>query len=107
MDTGNGNVTLIKHLLENTALNAKSGKIIGTAFKTNVGVPQEDGLSPRLFTLYLVETLKVKEAEIRSGINHNYARQSSDPPIHLHDYSKSKIPLRPSHPEHADHVGFF
>ena len=80
-----GNVTLIKQLLQNTTLNVKSGKIIERAFKTKIGVPKGDGLSPRLFTLYLDEALKEMEAAILSGLDHNNARQSSTPPTHGHD----------------------
>ena len=99
-----GNVTLIKQLLQNTT---QSGKIKGRAFKTRIGAPQGHGLSPRLFLLYLFEALKEKEAAIYSGMKQNYARQSSAPLFHYHDYNKSQILPIPSHLEFADDLEFF
>ena len=58
------NVTLIKILLSNTSFQVKQGKNIAREFKTNRGVPQGDGLSPILFTLYLDEALKEIDREI-------------------------------------------
>ena len=97
-----GNVTIIRQILERNALNVKSGEIIGRAFKTNIGV-----LSPQLFTLYLIESLKEIKAELHGGMDHNYARRSSAPPIYDHDYSKSKTPPLSFHLEYADDVEFF
>ena len=101
-----GVVTLITHLLENTTLNIKIGKIIGRACITNVNDPLGYGLSPRLFTLYLKERLKKNETEFHIGVDHSYARQNSALPIHDHDYRKSKILSLLTHLEHADDVDF-
>ena len=46
-------ITLTKKLLTNTTLEVKVGKKLGEKFQTKKGVPQGDGLSPRLFTVYL------------------------------------------------------
>ena len=49
---------LIKLLLQNTTLQVKNGKIKGEKFISNIGVPQGDCLSPKLFTFYLDQVLK-------------------------------------------------
>ena len=46
------NITLIKKLLTNTALEVKAGKKLGEKLQTNKDVLQGDGLSPRLITVY-------------------------------------------------------
>ena len=44
---------LMKVLLQDVQLQVRIGNQTGKAIKTNIGVPQGDGLSPALFTLYL------------------------------------------------------
>ena len=48
-----GDINIINTLLNNTKLRLKRGKEVGDSFVTNIGVPQGDGLSPRLFITYL------------------------------------------------------
>ena len=49
---------IAKLLLEDVALIVRCGSSHGTEFKTNIGTPQGDCLSPILFTLYLANALK-------------------------------------------------
>ena len=48
---------LIKILMEDVRLAVRVGKEPGKQFKTNIGIPQGDCLSPILFTLYLARAL--------------------------------------------------
>lgn len=48
-------------LLKDVKLQVRLGKINGKVFKTNVGVPQGDCLSPVLFTLYLARAMKEEQ----------------------------------------------
>ena len=41
-----------------TSLQIKKGKRIGTEFVNDIGVPQGDNLSPKLFTIYFDEALR-------------------------------------------------
>ena len=80
------NVTIIKSiksLLSQTTLRAKNGKTIGEPFDTNRGVPHGDGLSHRLFTLYLYEALREIDLEIATQ-----APKRQDPQIQGHDNAK-------------------
>ena len=103
-----GDVGLIKLLLTNTSLQIKRGKSIGTEFATDIGVPQGDGLSPKLFTIYLDEALKEIEqklANLKSSL-HDYAQQHPGILMHDHDYPRIGIPAIPDHLEYADDVDF-
>ena len=48
---------LIHFLLNDTSLRVRT-KEVGPTFDTNIGIPQEDGLSPVLFTTYLEAALR-------------------------------------------------
>ena len=97
------NVTLIKILLNNTSLQVKQGENIAREFKTNRGVPQGDGLSPILFTLYLDEALKEIDREIDKP---STIDESSMIALHDHDYAKRYRSCLRSHLEYADDVDF-
>lgn len=53
-----GDINVIKFLMSNTTLAVKTGKSTSSSFETNMGVPQGDCLSPKLFTFYLDRALK-------------------------------------------------
>ena len=97
---------MIQNLLKNTSLIVKRGKSKGEKFETNIGVPQGDSLSPRLFTIYLDEALKELDAEIERN-DHQYNNKTTYPNLHDHDYPKKNIPELPKHLEYADDVDFF
>ena len=103
-------VTLIATLLTNTSLSIKRGKQISNVFKTNTGVPQGDGLSPKLFTLYLDEALREldKFLDEREQNNDSEEKESNTKPCNFgHDYARQSLPNLPRHIEYADDVDFF
>ena len=65
-------------------------------------MPQGDGLSPKLFTVYLDEALRELEKEIQT----NSPTRDKVTALHGHDYYKKTIPSLPSHLEYADDVDF-
>ena len=73
LNTGPGGATSIKLLVEDVELKVRVGQETSETsepFKTKMGVPQGDCLSPILFTLYLA-----KELQDQQQIdNHNYAK---------------------------------
>ena len=48
---------IIKYLLSNTSLTARLQGVYGRSFKTTLGIPQGDGLSPALFLIYLLAAI--------------------------------------------------
>ena len=73
-------IHLIKLLIDQVELSIRIVKTIGEPFKTNVGVPQSDCLSPILFILYLTKAM-----EFEPGLEeHNYSK-----PSHLKDAGKT------------------
>ena len=97
------NDTLIKILLSNTSLQVKQGKNIAREFKTNRKVPQDNGLSPILFTLYLDEALKKIDRKIDQP---NTINEPSTIALHDHDFAKRYRSCLRSHLEYADDVDF-
>ena len=54
-------IRLMKILLKDAKLSVRIGKEFGEKIATNIGVPQGDCLSPILYTLYLVDSLKTEK----------------------------------------------
>ena len=100
-----GEIGLINLLLSNTTMKVKMGKQIGAIFKTNKGVPQGDGLSPRLFTVYLDEALREIDNKCISD-HDSYSAKGTATILHGHDYQKNTSPALPGHMEYADDVDF-
>ena len=63
-DFEEGDISLIEILHNNTTLRIKRGREIGNPFKATIGVPQGDGISPKLFTLYLITALNEINAKL-------------------------------------------
>ena len=63
-DFEEGDISLIESLLNNTTHRIKRGREIRNPFKTTIGVPQGDGLSPKLFILYLSEAFNEINAKV-------------------------------------------
>ena len=83
----------------------KVGKDLGEKFQTKKGVPQVDGLSPRLFTAYLDEALRETDEFFHDNC-HDYLRKETATPLHFYDYCKTKSPKIPWHLEYANDVNF-
>ncbi|XP_075239535.1 uncharacterized protein LOC142335053 [Convolutriloba macropyga] len=95
-------LSLIRLQLTDTTLKVKAGRQQGDSFSTNKEVPQEDGLSRKLFTVYLDEELKELEKEIQT----NSPTRDIVTVLHGNNYHKKPIPSLPSHVEIADDVDF-
>ena len=108
-DFEEGDISLIEILLNNTTFRIKRGKEIGNPFKTTIGVPQVDGLSPKLFTLYLNEALNEINAKINqpNREDHDYFGHDWRPNTYGHDYAGRPQTFVPLHIEYADDVDFF
>ena len=76
---------LIKILLEDVRLAVRVGKEPGNQFKTNIGIPQGDCLSPILFTLYLSRALSSNNNSEENIENH------PELPPHLRDHCYSNL----------------
>ena len=99
-------ITIIKLLLSNTHLRVKDGKDVGESFETNKGVPQGDGLSPELFTIYLDEALREIDRKLDSD-HQGYQKKGTATTLQGHDYFKNARIELPKHLEYADDVDFF
>ena len=55
---GEDELRIISYLLSDTTLRVKVGSSISEQFKTSIGTPQGDALSPILFLIYLEHTLR-------------------------------------------------
>ena len=66
----------MKVLIGDVNLQVRNDNKLGNKFKSNVGVPQGDCLSPILFTFYLANSLK-ENSEVDLNADRNYAKKSS------------------------------
>lgn len=83
---------IIKVMIEDVELKVRVGTEIGESFKTNIGTPQGDCISPILFTLYLANALKEEHnwRSIPELHDHTYqTTRSVTTPNHLHDHNYS------------------
>ena len=74
---GSDEIHILKILIEDVVIKVKNGKTTGKDFVTNIGVPQDDCLSPILFTLYLSKTMESMEGmeENNQVLEHDYAKE--------------------------------
>ena len=70
---------LLSLMLQGTQLSVRCGSYTASPFPTNIGVPQGDGLSPVLFTLYLAAALRYLSLDslINNDLNVSTASESS------------------------------
>ena len=81
---------MIKKLLENTCLKVSwNDKSTQTPFETNIGIPQGDGLSPILFTIYLEAALRTLKSKVTSHIklDHSYTNLQPLTPAKMVGYA--------------------
>mgnify|MGYP001804097909 FL=1 len=69
---------MVKVLIYEVKLSVRVGDETGEPFKTTIGNPQGDCLSPTLFTLYLARALERKGARSRTLEAHNYSLSPHD-----------------------------
>ena len=70
---------IIRFLLSNTTINIRvNGATVKIPFISNIGIPQGDGLSPVLFTIYLEAALReIRKTRRNQQLQeHNYAKQA-------------------------------
>ena len=70
-------------LLTNTTLSLKTGKLTGEPFRTNIGIPQGDGLSPKLFTFYLDQALRRIDNRFLNSDHDRYCLLQNPMPLHI------------------------
>ena len=89
----NDELHLMKILLKDVILQVRCGKELGPEIRTNVGVPQGDGMSPILFTLYLAQALKPKREGIMEEHSYSLTPRKAEEmvPQHLIDHTYSRI----------------
>ena len=101
--TPESEINIIAVLLSNTTFHIKMGKKFGEKFVVNVGVPQGDSLSPKLFTSYpnhTLETLAHRRAIVTE--EHDYTSGAKSE----HDYAiLDQIPC-PAYLGYADDLDF-
>jgi sorting nexin-29 len=106
LDTAKGLITtsnfrILKYLLSETNLSTRINDVYGTPFRTTIGTPQGDALSPVLFTVYLesalrkfIERFKIPRSSLQQIICYaddtdfiNIERIADDLPQILRDYN--------------------
>ena len=74
-------IHIVKLLIDQVELSIRVGKTIGKSFKTNIGIPQGDCLSPILFILYLAKAMQFEPGLVE----HNYSK-----PEHIQNANKTE-----------------
>ena len=101
--TPESEIHIIAVLLSNTTFHITMGKKFGEQFVVNIGVPQGDSLSPKLFTSYpnhALETLEHRRAIVTE--EHDYTSVA----MNEHDYAiLDQIPW-PAYLRYADDLDF-
>ena len=69
---------MVKVLIYKVKLSVRVGDETGEPFKTTIGTPQGDCLSPTLFTLYLARALERKGAGSTTLEEHNHSLSPHD-----------------------------
>ena len=101
--TPENEINIIAVLLSNTTFHIKMGKKFGEKFVVNIGVPQGESFSPKLFTSFLnhaLETLEHRRAIVTE--EHDYTSGSNSE----HDYAILDQILRPAYLSYADVLDF-
>ena len=81
---------MIRKLLTNFCLKVRwNGKSTQTSFETNIGIPQGDGLTPILFTIYLEATLRTFKSKVTNHIklDHSYTNLQKLTPAKMVGYA--------------------
>jgi sorting nexin-29 len=69
---------IVRFLLSNTTLQAKLQNKLGKKFKTSIGTPQGDGLSPLLFIFYLEMALRYHQQQTNDLLGWNITTNYAD-----------------------------
>ena len=81
---------MIRKLLTNTCLKVRwNHKNTQASFETNIGIPQGDGLSPILFTIYLEAALRTFKSKVTNYIklDHSYTNLKPLTPAKMVGYA--------------------
>ena len=90
-------IMMIRKLLTNTCLKVRwNGKSTQTSFETNIGIPQGDGLSPILFTIYLEAALRTFKSKVTNHIklDHSYTNLQPLTPAKMVGYADDQDFIR-------------
>ena len=70
---------MIRYLLSNTIVKPKINRAsVETEFRSNIGTPQGDSISPILFTIYLEKALREIRAVLEVDIESNEIEYADD-----------------------------